>query len=88
MDERCDGQGNLKSVSVESSRYVESDAKLIERVLGREVGGKDNLLVMNDKAHHAHRLRHSLLAHKELWQRCRLSCAKLPVRLPFFGVFR
>lgn len=88
MDERRDGQGNLKSVSVESSRYVESDAKLIERVLGREVGGKGNLLLMNDKMHHAYWLRHSLPAHKGLWQRCRLSCAKLPVRLPVFGVFR
>ena len=59
VDEQRDGQGNLKSVSVESSRYVESDAKLIERVLGREVGGKGNLLVMNDEAHHAYRLRRS-----------------------------
>ena len=52
-----DRQGNLKSVSVESFRHVESDAKLIERVLGREVGGKGNLLVMNDEAHHAYRIR-------------------------------
>ena len=40
-----------------SFRHVESDAKLIERVLGREVGGKGNLLVMNDEAHHAYRIR-------------------------------
>ena len=56
-DEQRDGQGNLKSVSVESVRYVESDTKLIERVLGREVGGKRNVLVMNDEAHHAYRIR-------------------------------
>lgn len=56
-DEQRDRQGNLKSVSVESFRYVESDAKLIERVLGREIGGKGNILVMNDEAHHAYRLR-------------------------------
>ncbi len=58
-EEHRDSQGNLKSVSVESFRYVESDAKLIERVLGREIGGKRNLLVMNDEAHHAYRLRRS-----------------------------
>ena len=57
LDEQKDRQGNLKSVSVESVRYVESDAKLIERILGREIGGKGNILVMNDEAHHAYRLR-------------------------------
>ena len=56
-DEQQDRQGNLKSVSVESVRYVESDTRLIDRVLGREIGGKGNLLVMNDEAHHAYRLR-------------------------------
>ena len=59
VDERRDGQGNLKSVSVKCLRYVESDAKLIGRVLGREVGSKRNILVMNDEAHHAYRLRRS-----------------------------
>ena len=57
LGEQRDGQGRLKSVSVESVRYVESDTKLIERVLGREVGGKRNILVMNDEAHHAYRIR-------------------------------
>lgn len=57
LDEHRNRQGRLKSVSVESSRYVESDAKLIERVLGREIGGKRNILVMNDEAHHAYRIR-------------------------------
>ena len=56
-DEQRDRQGHLKSVSVESVRYVESDARLIERVLGREIGGKGNILVMNDEAHHAYRIR-------------------------------
>ncbi len=57
LDEQRDRQGNLRSVSVESFRYVESDAKLIERVLAREIGGKRNILVMNDEAHHAYRMR-------------------------------
>ncbi|HEX9051191.1 MAG TPA: hypothetical protein VF841_11725 [Anaeromyxobacter sp.] len=42
---------------VESTRFVESDAAMVNRVLGREVGGKQNLLVMNDEAHHAYRIR-------------------------------
>ena len=57
LDEQRDKQGNLKSVSVESVRHVESDAKLIERILGREIGAKSNILVMNDEAHHAYRIR-------------------------------
>ena len=57
LGEHRDRQGHLKSVSVESFRYVESDTRLIERVLGREIGGKRNLLVMNDEAHHAYRIR-------------------------------
>jgi type III restriction enzyme len=44
-------------VVVEETRYVESDAKLMRRVLGGEVGGKQNILVLNDEAHHAYRIR-------------------------------
>ena len=59
LEEHRDRQGHLKSVSVESVRHVESDTKLVERVLGRDVGGKRNILVMNDEAHHAYRIRRS-----------------------------
>jgi type III restriction enzyme len=52
-----DPQGHLKKVLVESVRYVESDRALVNRVLGREVGGKQNILVFNDEAHHAYRIR-------------------------------
>ena len=58
LGEQRERQGALKSVTVESVRYVESDSKLIERVLAREVGGKGNILLMNDEAHHAYRIRH------------------------------
>lgn len=44
-------------VVVEETRYVESDAKWIQRVLSRDVGGKQNILVLNDEAHHAYRIR-------------------------------
>ena len=57
IDEERDSAGNLKKVRVESVRYVESDTALIHRILGREVGGKQNILVMNDEAHHAYRIR-------------------------------
>ena len=52
-----DGSGNLKKVTVHSLRYVESDTALVNRIVGREVGGKQNILVMNDEAHHAYRIR-------------------------------
>jgi type III restriction enzyme len=52
-----DDLGNLKKVKVRSTRYVESDTGLVNRILGREVGGKQNILVMNDEAHHAYRIR-------------------------------
>lgn len=55
--EKRDEAGNLISVEVRSIKYVESDSAVIARVLGREVGGKQNILVMNDEAHHAYRIR-------------------------------
>ena len=56
LEEEHDKHGTLKKVFVESVRYVESDTSLVNRVLGREVGGKQNILVMNDEAHHAYRI--------------------------------
>jgi type III restriction enzyme len=45
------------TLQVRSRRYVESDTALINRILGREIGGKQNILVMNDEAHHAYRIK-------------------------------
>jgi len=56
LGEDRDRQGNLKKVYVESVKYVESDTSMVNRVLGREVGGKQNILVFNDEAHHAYRI--------------------------------
>lgn len=56
VEEERERDGTLKKVKVESTRYVESDTSLINRVLGREIGGKQNILVMNDEAHHAYRI--------------------------------
>jgi type III restriction enzyme len=44
-------------VEIEAEDYVESDAAVVNRVIGREVGGKQNILVFNDEAHHAYRIR-------------------------------
>ncbi|MCG3202365.1 MAG: hypothetical protein NFCOHLIN_02247 [Gammaproteobacteria bacterium] len=57
IEEECDIDGNLKKVIIESRKYVESDTALVHRILGREVGGKKNILVLNDEAHHAYRIR-------------------------------
>lgn len=56
-DEEHDRDGNLKRALVYRERYVESDTALVNRVLGREIGGKQNILVLNDEAHHAYRIR-------------------------------
>jgi type III restriction enzyme len=57
LEEDRDRQGNLRKVRVESVRHVESDTAVVNRVIGREVGRKQNLLVFNDEAHHAYRIR-------------------------------
>jgi type III restriction enzyme len=57
LEEDRDRQGNLRKVRVESFRHVESDTALVNRVISREVGGKQNMLVFNDEAHHAYRIR-------------------------------
>ena len=56
-DEELDASGSVKRALVESERYVESDAALVNRILGREVGAKQNILVFNDEAHLAYRIR-------------------------------
>jgi type III restriction enzyme len=56
LEEDRDKQGNLIKAKIESIRYVESDAAFINKVLGG-VSGKQNILVMNDEAHHAYRIR-------------------------------
>jgi type III restriction enzyme len=56
LHEERDEAGALKRVEVESTKYVESDTSVLNRVLGR-AGGKQNILVMNDEAHHAYRIR-------------------------------
>jgi type III restriction enzyme len=54
--ETYDRQGNLASAKVIAFRRVESETAWMERVLGREIGGKQNILILNDEAHHAYRI--------------------------------
>lgn len=49
--------GELVSVEVHSVRRVESDSAWLQRILGREVGDKRNILILNDEAHHAYRIK-------------------------------
>jgi type III restriction enzyme len=51
-----DHRPEKQEVVVEETRYVESDTRWVQRVLGQEVGGKKNILVLNDEAHHAYRI--------------------------------
>jgi type III restriction enzyme len=55
-DEKTDKQGNLISVQVKATRYLESDAAWIKRILANAIGNKGNILVFNDEAHHAYRI--------------------------------
>ena len=55
--EKKDKDGNLEKVEIEAKKYVESDAALVQRVLGNELGTRRKILVFNDEAHHAYRLR-------------------------------
>jgi type III restriction enzyme len=57
VGEERDARGELKWYLVEAERWVESDTALVNRVLDREVRGKGNILVFNDEAHHAYRIR-------------------------------
>jgi type III restriction enzyme len=57
IDEGRDRDGNVTYARVTRERYVESDTALVNRILGREVGGKQHILVLNDEAHHAYRIR-------------------------------
>ncbi|MBS1816947.1 MAG: DEAD/DEAH box helicase family protein [Acidobacteria bacterium] len=57
LDEELDKDGALKRVYVEAERYVQSDTAVVNRVLGPGLKGRKNILVMNDEAHHAYRIR-------------------------------
>jgi type III restriction enzyme len=57
LEEVREKDGSLKEVKVEAVRYVESETALLNRILGREIGSRGNVLVFNDEAHHAYRIR-------------------------------
>lgn len=57
LDEVKDRGGNLKKAEIESEKYIETDSALVKRVLNQELGTRGNILVFNDEAHHAYRLK-------------------------------
>lgn len=54
--ENRDKQKNLISVEVKATRYLESNAAWVKRILADAIGNKGNILVFNDEAHHAYRI--------------------------------
>jgi type III restriction enzyme len=54
LAEETSPDGSVRKALVRSTRYVESDAALVARILGK--GGKQHILVINDEAHHAYRI--------------------------------
>lgn len=63
--EKKDKQGNLQKAEIEATKYIESDTAVVQRVLGAELGTRSNILVFNDEAHHAYRLRREEDAEEE-----------------------
>ena len=57
LSEEKDKGGNLKKAELQAEKYIESDAAIVRRVLEAELGMQRNILVFNDEAHHAYRLR-------------------------------
>jgi type III restriction enzyme len=55
QEDRAD-DGSLTRVRIRYTEYFESDTAWLQRVLG-DAAGKQNILVMNDEAHHAYRIR-------------------------------
>ena len=55
--EARDKAGNLEKAEILAEKYVESDAAVVRRVLDAALGARRNVLVFNDEAHHAYRLR-------------------------------
>lgn len=57
--ERRDDSGHLLGAVIESIRHVESDRGVLRRVFPAGARGKQRVLVLNDEAHHAYRIRQS-----------------------------
>jgi type III restriction enzyme len=57
LEDKTDKNGQ-RTVVVEGTAYVESDTALVNRVLS-DAASKSNVLVLNDEAHHAYRIRNA-----------------------------
>ena len=54
IDRTQEAEGKIE---IEAEDCVESDGAVVNRVIGKEVAGKQNILIFNDEAHHAYRIR-------------------------------
>lgn len=57
LNREMDAKGNLVSATIKTVRYVESEASWAARVLDQNGLTHQNVLVINDEAHHAYRLK-------------------------------
>ena len=64
VQEERNEDGSLKRARIRYTEYFESDTAWLGRVLD-DVAGKQNILVMNDEAHHAYRIRPTASAEDE-----------------------
>jgi type III restriction enzyme len=58
LEDKTDKNGR-RMVKVLGTAYVESDTGLVNRVLKDATSGKSNILVLNDEAHHAYRIKNA-----------------------------
>jgi type III restriction enzyme len=56
LEDTTDKNGR-RTIKVLGTAYVESDTALVNRVLKDATSGKSNILVLNDEAHHAYRIK-------------------------------
>ncbi|MBV8095121.1 MAG: DEAD/DEAH box helicase family protein, partial [Acetobacteraceae bacterium] len=53
-DEKLAEDGTVREAEIWTTRFVQSDPALVAEILGK--AGKQNILVINDEAHHAYRI--------------------------------
>jgi type III restriction enzyme len=58
LEDKTD-KNDRRTVKVLGTAYVESDTALVNRVLKDAASGKGNILILNDEAHHAYRIRNA-----------------------------
>ncbi|WP_405243683.1 BPTD_3080 family restriction endonuclease [Lentisalinibacter salinarum] len=55
LEEQRKRNGDVKAFTVRETKYLESDAAFVRRILGGRKGRSSAIFVMNDESHHAYR---------------------------------